>query len=123
MKIILGLFIILTFSLSAQADNEAKLMLILNGETVNAQELVESDELAYSVSRNSAFCFVGDAELVVSLIQKWNEEGHFFSGGGGGHTIEKLEIESDSADKKINLTIRSEVTDEVEDPISISRCQ
>ncbi len=124
MKTISGLFLAMTLSLSALAEGESTLMLIQEGEKIDARALVEIEELAFSVDRNSSFCFTGNVDSVLKLMKEWSNEGHFFSGGGGGYTIEELyATKKGVVGPKINLVLRSEVTDEIENTIYILPCK
>ena len=113
-----------TVAFATNSETTPKLMIIEDNEMVDAQTLVDDESLAYSIDRNSKFCFEGNVDTVVAMMKAWNKEGHFFSGGGGSYTIEKLyATKKGFAGRKINLVLRSEVTDEIEDTIYILRCR
>ena len=115
------------FSVTAFASSSArdgKLMLLLDNEVVDAQSLANDGELSYVIDRDSKFCFSGSVDVVAQKIKAWNSEGEFFSGGGGGYTLESLKVTKKGiVGPKINLTIRSEVTGELEPTIYILSCK
>jgi hypothetical protein len=98
-------------------------MIVDGDQLVDAKDLVNSGDLAYLIDRNSKFCYLGNVDQVLALLQKWNKQGDFFSGGGGGHIIEKMYVTQPGVvGPKINIVIRSEVTGEVEPTIYVLKC-
>jgi hypothetical protein len=121
MKVFFLVFV--SFAVRASPVMSESLFLIKGSQRIDAQSLVDLNQLAYSIDRKSRFCYTGDIDQVVDLIKRWNRQGHFFSGGGGGHVIERLTVTRRGVvGPKINLVIRSEVTDEIENTIYILKC-
>lgn len=69
------------------------------------------------------FCYNGDAYAVTDMIKKWNKEGYFFSGGGGGFELKEVEVIRGIVTYDIRMKLEDEVVPGELRTVTIKPCK
>ncbi|MEN0059369.1 MAG: hypothetical protein AAGB31_11090 [Bdellovibrio sp.] len=96
-------------ALSAQAATTSSLFVKEGRSLINVEDLIQ-DEVDVQVEYGyEKFCYTGNVSFVVKKMKSWIKTDFFFSGGGGGFTIQGFKVIHGIMTYDIALTLEDEV--------------
>lgn len=110
----------LTFS--AQAAMSSALYVKEGRSLINVEQLIQNEVDVQTEYGYENFCYTGDASVVVQKMKSWTKTDFFFSGGGGGFTIQGLKIIRGIVTYDIALTLEDEVVPDEFRTVFIKPC-
>lgn len=94
-----------------------------NGKLISVADLINDDIDVQSNYDLENFCYTGDIYQVTNQIKTWNLQGLFFSGGGGGFELKKIEVIRGIVSYNIRLKLEDEVVPGEFKTVSIKPCR
>lgn len=122
-KFIVAAYLLSTLVAHASVSQRSSLIVQDEGRMISVAWLVKEGIDVQTYYGYDKFCYNGDAYAVTNMIKKWNKEGYFFSGGGGGFELKDVEVIRGIVTYDIRMKLEDEVVPGEIRTVNIKPCK